>query len=53
LKERETIWIDEYVDKETCQHENKEYQPREWDTNVPEDYYCLDCGEQFDIPDSL
>lgn len=36
---------------DNCKHENMEYQAPEWDTNVPEDYYCLDCNEQFDIPE--
>lgn len=53
MKQEKTIWIDEYVDIDSCDHENKEYQAREEDTNTPEDYYCLDCGKQFDIPDSL
>ena len=28
-----------------------ENQAKEEDTNVPEDYYCLDCGVQKDIPE--
>jgi len=34
-----------------CEHKNTVYQPRERDTNSPEDYYCQDCGEQLPIPD--
>jgi len=34
-----------------CKHENKVYQPREWDTNVPESYHCDDCGKEYDIPE--
>ena len=37
--------------QELCPHENMVYQPYEQDTNVPEDYFCDDCGEQFDIPE--
>ena len=36
---------------ESCEHENCEYQASEPDNNVPEDYYCLDCGEQLPIPE--
>ena len=34
-----------------CKHENKTYQPREWDTNIPESYTCDDCGADLDIPE--
>ena len=37
--------------QEICVHENMEYQEYERDTNIPEDYFCLDCGKQFDIPE--
>tara|TARA_B100001939_G_scaffold236255_1_gene203730 strand:+ start:474 stop:611 length:138 start_codon:yes stop_codon:yes gene_type:complete len=37
-------------DKE-CEHEDCEYQAPEPENNVPEDYYCLDCGEQLPIPE--
>jgi hypothetical protein len=37
--------------QEICVHENMEYQAFEADTNVGEDYYCLDCGKQFDVPE--
>ena len=37
--------------QDLCPHENMEYQEYEPDTNVPEDYFCLDCGKQFDIPE--
>jgi hypothetical protein len=36
---------------ESCEHENTEYQAQEIENNVPEDYYCLDCGEQLAIPE--
>ena len=38
-------------EQDLCSHENMEYQAAEWDTNVGEDYFCLDCGKQFDIPE--
>jgi len=34
-----------------CEHKDMEYQAYEADTNVPEDYFCLNCGKQFDIPE--
>ena len=34
-----------------CEHENKTYQAKEWDTNVPESYTCDECGKEFDIPE--
>lgn len=34
-----------------CEHENKEYQPFESDTNVSESYHCIDCGEELEIPE--
>lgn len=37
--------------KDECDHENKTYQPREWDTNVPESYSCDECGEELDLPE--
>ena len=39
------------TEQDHCLHNNKEYQAYEEDTNVQEDYYCLDCGKQFDIPE--
>ena len=33
--------IDQAICEENTQHKNAEYQAREEDTNVPEDYYCL------------
>ena len=36
---------------EVCEHESREYQPFERDTNVPESYYCVDCGKELDIPE--
>lgn len=41
----------EMIDQANCKHKDMEYQAYEPDTNVPEDYYCLDCGKQFDIPE--
>ena len=43
--------IDQAICEENTQHKNAEYQAREEDTNVPDDYYCLDCGKQLDIPE--
>jgi hypothetical protein len=37
--------------QDLCPHNNIKYQPREWDTNVLEDYYCLDCNKQFELPE--
>tara|TARA_R100000750_G_scaffold62596_2_gene56851 strand:+ start:1259 stop:1465 length:207 start_codon:yes stop_codon:yes gene_type:complete len=37
--------------KDECKHNDKEYQAYEPDTNVQEDYRCLNCGKQFDIPE--
>ena len=37
--------------EELCTHVNMIYQQYEPDTNVPEDYFCDDCGKQFDIPE--
>ena len=34
-----------------CIHKNMVYQQPEPDNNVPEDYFCNDCGKQFDIPE--
>jgi len=34
-----------------CEHEVKTYQPKEWDTNIPETYTCDECGKEFDIPE--
>ena len=36
---------------EVCEHKNKEFQPFERDTNVPESYHCVDCGEELEIPE--
>jgi hypothetical protein len=33
-----------------CDHSNTDYQPMELDTNVSESVWCLDCGEELDIP---
>ena len=41
----------EMIDQANCEHKDMEYQAYEPDTNVPEDYHCLDCGKQFDIPE--
>ena len=30
-----------------CQHENTEYIPEEYDTNVAENLICLDCGKSI------
>ena len=34
-----------------CEHINRHYQPREYDTNVAESYTCEDCGAELDIPE--
>jgi len=34
-----------------CEHEVKTYQPKEWDTNIPETYTCDECDKEFDIPE--
>ena len=34
-----------------CEHENREYQPFEHDTNISESYCCIDCGEELEIPE--
>ena len=44
--------LDDCIDEYLCEHENKVYQRHESDTNVPEDYFCDDCGRQFPIPDA-
>ena len=43
--------LDDCIDEYLCKHENKTYQAKEDDTNVPEDYFCDDCGKQFPIPE--
>ena len=42
---------DDFIVLEECEHENKTYQAKEWDTNVPESYTCDECGKEFDIPE--
>ena len=39
------------LDNEFCKHENTEYQPAEWDTNVHESYNCEDCGTELPLPE--
>ena len=34
-----------------CKHKKATYQPREYDTNVPESYTCDDCGAELELPD--
>jgi len=34
-----------------CDHKNTEYIPEDPETNVQENYICLDCGETLDIPE--
>jgi len=34
-----------------CDHEVREYQAREEDTNVPERLFCMDCEKDFDVND--
>jgi hypothetical protein len=36
---------------EVCEHKNREFQPFERNTNVPESYHCVDCGEELEIPE--
>jgi len=47
----ETIQNKETIEQILCNHDNMEYQAKEEDTNVPEDYYCLDCNKQFELPE--
>ena len=42
--------IKDKIDNE-CQHSNRHYQPREYDTNVAESYTCEDCGAELALPD--
>ena len=42
--------IKDKIDDE-CQHQNRHYQPEEYDTNVAESYSCEDCGAELDIPE--
>jgi predicted SprT family Zn-dependent metalloprotease len=37
--------------EEKCEHKNPFYQPREFDTNIAESYYCDDCGKELDLPE--
>ena len=39
------------LDNKFCKHENTEYQPAEWDTNVHESYNCEDCGIELPMPE--
>jgi|TARA_Y100000034_G_scaffold2256_1_gene2800 hypothetical protein len=41
----------EDIEPKQCEHTNKEYQPHERDTNVPEGYFCLDCNKDLPIPE--
>ena len=34
-----------------CEHDNTEYIPYESDTNVQENYICLDCGINLPLPE--
>ena len=34
-----------------CEHNNTEYIPYERDTNVAENYVCLDCGMNLPFPE--
>ena len=34
-----------------CEHNNTEYIPYEIDTNVAENYVCLDCGMNLPFPE--
>tara|TARA_R100000781_G_C4017793_1_gene105957 strand:+ start:66 stop:278 length:213 start_codon:yes stop_codon:yes gene_type:complete len=43
--------VEKELAESNCKHNNMEYQAYEADTNVQEDYYCLDCNKQFDIPE--
>ena len=36
---------------DVCPHKNMVYQAFEPDTNVQENYFCDDCGKEFDIPE--
>ena len=36
--------VKDSFENEECTHENIEYQPAEYDTNVQEAYTCADCG---------
>ena len=37
--------------RKNCDHENKEYVEPEPEFNIGENYFCLDCGQDFDIPE--
>ena len=41
------------VDSEdnNCEHRNRHYQPKEYDTTVPESYCCEDCGAELEVPE--
>ena len=39
------------TEQDLCEHENKTYQPYEYDTNIGESYSCDDCGTELDIPE--
>ena len=34
-----------------CDHEFKEYQAEETDTNIPERLFCVDCDKDFNVQD--
>jgi hypothetical protein len=34
-----------------CEHYNTEYIPYEKDTNVQENYICIDCGTNLPLPE--
>jgi|TARA_R100001480_G_C4705864_1_gene178131 hypothetical protein len=36
---------------DVCPHKNMVFQAYEPDTNVQENYFCDDCGKEFDIPE--
>ena len=38
-------------DDNNCEHRNRHYQPKEYDTNIPESYNCEDCGAELEIPE--
>lgn len=37
--------------EQICNHEFKEYQAEETDTNIPERLFCVDCDKDFNVQD--
>jgi hypothetical protein len=35
-----------------CEHNRREYQPSESDTNVSESSWCLDCGDELPLQET-